>query len=236
MIARCRTSAEISQECCDLLSSHEAVICSHVSTLQSTRAAVRDALKKIDEADAADGKRITPREAASEAPAATPDEKSVGAVLQAASKAAYRVHHELVRISGEMARARSDLQCATRAWRDTRTDDQQRRGWVRSHTHVALLPISDEHVRVNEVLDAQGPAALYAQALQSPRAVAESLRLDRLNINAVKGLLRIRDVTTAEVCLEWEPPGRTDERPSTDPSEADESDAFTNKLHGDGAE
>lgn len=156
----------------------------------------------------------------------------MGAVVQEAGRAAKRVHEELGRISGALARARSDLQCATRVWRETRVDDQRRQGWVKAHTHVALLPLSEEHGRLNERLAAHGPAALYAQALEGPRALAESLRLDRLHVSAEKnGVLCIRDATTAEVCLEWEPPGRTDERPSTDPSEAPESDAFTAKLH-----
>lgn len=60
MIAKSRTSGEISQECCDVLSVYEADLCAHVAILRDVRGAVRVGLQTLDAAAAA-AEGVTPR-------------------------------------------------------------------------------------------------------------------------------------------------------------------------------
>ena len=68
------------------------------------------------------------------------------------------------------------------------------------------------------MLSQHGVAELYRRAKDEPRALQASLKLQRLRLETSDGSLRIRDLTTAELCLEWVPPRKPTARPSTDPS------------------
>jgi len=173
----------------------------------------------------------------SEGRASSEAEPSAGSLIQEATHAARAVERDLLRLSSSLAGARSELQEANRQWRTRTVEGAERRGWARAHgSRVALLPTSEEHVRVNKLLDAQGIHTLYRRATSEPRALAASLELHRLRVDVHSGVLRIRDLTTAEICLEWKPP-RSTARPSTDPStHVEVQDSLTLKLLGGGHE
>ncbi len=85
-----------------------------------------------------------------------------------------------------------------------------------------------------------GADAFLKRAVEDPRALTETLQLSKLVLETgspVKygaGYLRIRDSTTGEVCLYWEPK-RSKDRPPTDPSQAPpENDKLTRSLHDGG--
>ena len=144
----------------------------------------------------------------------------------------------MFRLSGILARSRSEIQEATKEWQATRVDETSRLKWVRGHTRVAIpahASSCEEHVRINEMLAIEGPSSLYERALAEPRTLAAKLGLQRLQLQTSGGLLRIRDVTTAEICLEWHPPRRTTARPSTDPSDeaSHAMDPLTTRLQNE---
>jgi hypothetical protein len=151
-----------------------------------------------------------------------------GDAVVAALKAARAAEARAARVGASLSRARSELQRVTLIHRQRSVAWQKREASLRRSSRVALAGQSDEHTRVNEALGRMGPKAFLDWAREKPSHVVASLQLAALSISTDGGELCVRDVTSGEVCLTWQPARRSAGRPSTDPAERPA--ASTDKL------
>ncbi len=230
------TLAEVASECRRALAEHERRVAAHADALRERLASLRQAQAAARAAPSGTRSMAAPSRARSTAaprPLPSRDAPATSSLVHDASMLARSTQDGLARIARELSRARSELQDTTRRWRTARVQCAERRGWVRAHgqCRVALPAASDEHRRINALLAQHGAAELHRRATEEPLALARALELDRLRLETGGGLLRIRDLDTAEVCFEWAPPRRSHARPSTDPSQhAPDRDALSLRL------
>lgn len=145
-----------------------------------------------------------------------------------------------------LTRAKSVLSLATVQSR--KLQEQARRTTAREagQLRIKVQGQTAEHVKLQQVLDADGPAKLLARKLdeagklqkgEATETLQQELGLESLLIEAValggptpRYALKVRDVRTSELVVEWETPH--DQRTTAPKGAKQEPDAFTKKLHG----
>ena len=178
-----------------------------------------------------------------------PGIKRTSEILTAARKALRDTEAVMNECAGVLTRARSELQLASVRAQKLSVEAAELRSWLRSHTHVKLNGIGEEHQRLAHLLEKMGPKKLLERKLAEAErlskglddvSLADELQLDALVIEVKKvaggvgakprHILRVRDMTTAEICLEWEEPR---ERPTDPAGETEDSPGSTlmRKLH-----
>ena len=171
-------------------------------------------------------------------------------MLLSSRKAIRNAEEAMNATAGILTRAKSELSIATVKMQRLSTQAATERAWLNKHTHIKLKGNTAEHRKLQQLLTDLGPGKLLERKLTEverlkggleTHTIAEQLELKVLTLEAgvtnggskcrPRHYLRIKDVDTGEICLEWETP--TDQR-LTDPAmrDASETDALTRRLHG----
>jgi hypothetical protein len=180
---------------------------------------------------------------------AVPGIRKTSDMLLAARKAARDAEMAMNESAGILTRARSELSLASVQAQRMLQKAALQKSWLRTHTHLKIMGTSEEHNRLRLLLEEIGPHKLLERKLEEAErlqkgvdtfTLAEELQLKELTIEAapVNGgtgsrkthFLRVRNVNTGEIVLEWTEP--RDQR-ITNPSgcSTGETDGLTQKLH-----